>query len=218
MTEPRSPRVRVRRHSERGRYDRDTIDAILDEGLVCHLGVVVDGVPHLIPTMYARSGDRVFVHGAMANRALNALRLGSPASLVVTLLDGLVLARSAFNHSMNYRSVVVVGRAVEVTDPGEKLAAMQALVDQVAPGRWAETRHPSPTEMASTVILALGLDEVSAKVRTGPPLDEPEDLDSEFWAGVIPLRLAPGAPEDAPDMPRPVPLPGYASDYRRGSS
>ena len=217
MSEPKSPRVAVRRHAERGRYDRETIDAILDEGLICHLGVIVDGAPHVIPTMYARKGDVVYVHGAVANQALKAMRLGAPAALVVTLLDGLVMARSAFNHSMNYRSVIVLGHATEVTDEPEKLAAMAALIEQVAPGRWAETRHPNASELASTVILALPLDEASAKVRTGPPVDDPADLDSDFWAGVIPLALRSDAPEPAPEMAAGREAPGYARDYRRSS-
>ena len=217
MAEAPAPSTRstVRRHAERGRYAREVIDAILDEGLICHLGVLVEGRPHVIPTMYARRGDRVFVHGAMSNLALVALREGSPASLVVTLLDGLVMARSAFNHSMNYRSVVVLGEAVEVVEEADKLAAMEALVEQVAPGRWAETRQPNPNEMKSTVILSMTLDEVSAKVRMGPPIDDEGDLASPFWAGVIPLSLQSGAPTDAPDMPNPASPPSYARGYRR---
>ncbi|MEA2647142.1 MAG: uncharacterized protein QOE92_2225 [Chloroflexota bacterium] len=216
-TAPSSDRVRVRRHAERGRYDAETINAILDEALLCHLGVVVDSVPHVIPTMYARVGEVVYVHGALANRAMIALRKGSPLSLVVTLLDGLVMARSAFNHSMNYRSVVVVGTATEVVDHDEKLAAMQALLDHVAPGRWAETRHPNPVELQTTVIFAVPLTEASAKVRVGGPIDNPEDIDSAFWAGVVPLRLESAAPIPAVDMPRPVDPPAYVRGYRRGA-
>jgi nitroimidazol reductase NimA-like FMN-containing flavoprotein (pyridoxamine 5'-phosphate oxidase superfamily) len=212
-----SPRVTVRRHAERGRYDRDTIEAILDEGLVCHLGFTVDGTPQVIPTMYARRGDAVYVHGAVANRALAALRSGSHACLVVTLLDGLVMARSAFNHSMNYRSVVVVGEAAEVTDPDEKLAAMKSLLDQVAPGRWDDARQPSPTEIASTVILVLRLDESSAKVRTGGPIDNEEDMGLGHWAGVIPLTVEAGAPIDAPEVQGRIEAPPYARHYRRAS-
>ena len=215
QSNPGSERTTVRRHSERGRYHREVIDAILDEGLICHLGVTYDGRAHVIPTMYARHGDLVYVHGAMANRALVELRQGGTATLVVTLLDGLVMARSAFHHSMNYRSVVVIGAAVDVVDEVEKLAAMKALVEQVAPGRWSETRHPNRVELSSTVILAIRLDEASAKVRTGPPIDEESDLDSEHWAGVIPLALRSGPPEDAPDMPRVVGAPAYASNYVR---
>jgi len=212
---PSSDRSTVRRHPERGRYEREVIDAILDEGLVCHLGVTYDGRPHVIPTMYARNGDVVYVHGAMANRALAELRQGGTAALVVTLLDGLVMARSAFHHSMNYRSVVVIGAAVEVLDEAEKLTAMKALVEQVAAGRWAETRHPNPAELKSTVILAIRLDEASAKVRTGPPIDEDSDLESPHWAGVIPLSLRSGSPQDAPDMPQVRDVPDYAVDYER---
>ena len=160
----------------------------------------IDGVAMVIPTMYARVGDIVYVHGAAANRTLGALRAGAEASFVVTLLDGLVMARSAFNHSMNYRSVVVVGPTVEVTDKVEKLRAMEALVEHVAPGRWADSRQPTEAEIASTVILALRLDEASAKVRTGPPLDDAADAEFPTWAGVIPLALVSDAPLTAPGV------------------
>jgi nitroimidazol reductase NimA-like FMN-containing flavoprotein (pyridoxamine 5'-phosphate oxidase superfamily) len=169
----------------------------------------------VLPTLYARRGDTVYVHGALANRTLNALRSGAPLSLVVTLLDGLVMARSAFNHSMNYRSVVVYGTAVEVTDPAEKRAAMEALVEQVAAGRWAETRHPTEVELNTTTILAVSLAEASAKVRVGPPIDSPEDMDSAGWAGVVPLSMEAGPPIPAPDMARPQEPPPYARNYRR---
>ena len=165
--------------------------------------------------MYARRGGVLYVHGAMANRALVALRKGSPLSLVVTLLDGLVMARSAFNHSMNYRSVVVVGTATEVLDPREKLAAMEALVEHVAPGRWSETRHPNEAELKTTVILAVSLAQASAKVREGGPIDDPGDLDSENWAGVIPIHLASSAAIPAPDLGPARDVPAYARDYRR---
>lgn len=212
---PASKRVTVRRHSDRGRYDRETIDAILDEGLICHLGFVHDGQPQVIPTMYARRGDVLYIHGAVANRALGALRAGSQACLVVTLLDGLVMARSAFNHSMNYRSVVVLGATTEVTDPADKLGAMEALLEHVAGGRWRDSRQPNEAEIDSTVILVLRLDEASAKVRTGPPIDNPEDLGLGFWAGVIPLGLRPAAPIPAPDLSTPTDPPAYARRYRR---
>ena len=212
---PRSARTTVRRHADRGRYDRATMEAILDEALICHLAVNVDGTPHVIPTMYARSGDQVYVHGATANRALGALRSGSDACLVVTLLDGLVMARSAFHHSMNYRSVVIMGTAREVTDPAEKLQAMEALLEHVAPGRWRDSRPPTRAEFDSTVILALTLDEASAKVRTGGPIDDPDDLGLDFWAGVIPLRMQASGPIDAEDLKPGLATPGYARSYSR---
>ena len=211
----RSGRTTVRRHPERGRYDRETVEAILDEALICHLGVTVDGNPHVIPTMYARRGDVVYVHGAVANRALGALRQGAETCLVVTLLDGLVMARSAFHHSMNYRSVVVVGKAREVTDPTEKMGAMEALVEHVARGRWQDTRHPSQAEFESTVVLALSLAEASAKVRTGGPIDAPEDLELGHWAGVIPLALRADTALDAENLGRDIAVPDYARGYRR---
>ncbi|MFN2463580.1 MAG: pyridoxamine 5'-phosphate oxidase family protein [Candidatus Dormibacteria bacterium] len=214
MTEPRTERSRVRRHPERGRYELEAIHAILDEALLCHLGTVVDGRPHVVPTLHARDGETVYVHGAPANRALTALRGGSEACLVVTLLDGLVMARSAFHHSMNYRSVVVIGPASEVTDREQKLAAMKALVEHVARGRWEEVRQPSETELQSTVILALSLDECSAKIRTGDPIDDETDLGGGTWAGVIPLALRAGAPLTAADVEPGVEVPPSVRDYR----
>ncbi|HEV1997479.1 MAG TPA: pyridoxamine 5'-phosphate oxidase family protein [Candidatus Dormibacteraeota bacterium] len=213
--QPRSRRTTVRRHPERGRYDRHTIEAILDEALIGHLGVTTDGRPHVIPMMYARRGDSVYVHGAAANQALGALRQGAEACLVVTLLDGLVMARSAFNHSMNYRSVVVIGKTREVSDAAEKMAAMEALLEHVARGRWQDTRHPSKAEFASTVILALKLDEASAKVRSGDPVDDPDDLVLIHWAGVIPMSVQPGPAIAARDLATDIPTPSYARRYRR---
>ncbi len=191
MTAQRGPtrRSTVRRLPERGRYDRDTIDAILDEGLVCHVGLVDEGQPFVIPAVYARLGDRVVVHGSAASRLINVLASGAPACLTVTLLDGLVLARSGFHHSMNYRSVVVLGEAQEITDPEEKRRALDAIVEHVVPGRTAEVRPPSQKELRATRVVALGLDEASAKLRTGPPKDDAEDLALACWAGELPLRL-----------------------------
>ena len=188
-----SERTRVRRLPRRGAYDRATIDAILDEALICHLAFSVDGQPYAIPTAYARIGDHVYVHGSAASRMLRAAG-GAPVCFTATLLDGLVLARSAFHHSMNYRSVVVLGGAEEVSDEEERLAAMRALVERVAPGRWAEIRPPNPQELKATTILRLAIAESSAKIRTGPPIDDDEDLALPCWAGVIPLALAAGAP------------------------
>jgi nitroimidazol reductase NimA-like FMN-containing flavoprotein (pyridoxamine 5'-phosphate oxidase superfamily) len=202
---PPSDRARVRRHPERGRYDRASIDAILDEAYVCHLGFVLEGQPYVVPTMFARDGDRVIVHGSAASRMTRTLATGIPVALTVTLLDGLVLARSATNHSMNYRSVVVLGAATPVEEREAKLAAMRVLVERVAPGRWAVVREPSDQELRATTILELPLDEASAKVRTGPPVDDEEDLAREVWAGVLPLGLvATGEPE--PDVYVPVGL------------
>ena len=177
---------------ERARYDRDTIRAILDEGLVCHVGFVADGQPFVIPATYARWDDRLVIHGSAASRMVKALAGGAAACVSVTLLDGLVLARSAFHHSMNYRSVVVVGTATEVVDPQEKLRALEAIVEHVAPGRGASVRPPSEIELRATRVVTLPLDEASAKLRTGPPKDDEDDYALPVWAGEIPLGLEPG--------------------------
>ena len=181
-------RIRIKREPQRGRYDRDTIDAILDEALFCHLGFEVDGQPYVIPTLHARVGDTVYVHGSAASRMLKQLADGVRVCLTVTLFDGLVLARSVFNHSVNYRSVVLLGRATLVPDD-EKLAALQALTEQLAPGRWDEARRPTAQELKATWILTLPIEEASAKVRNGPPEDEPEDEQLPVWAGVVPVHL-----------------------------
>jgi nitroimidazol reductase NimA-like FMN-containing flavoprotein (pyridoxamine 5'-phosphate oxidase superfamily) len=194
-----SERTRVRREPERGVYDRDAIDAILDEGLVCHLGFVHDEQPFVIPTLYARLGDEVYVHGSAASRMLRTLDEGIDACLTVTLVDGIVLARSNFNHSINYRSVVVLGRAAAV-DADEKLRALEAFSDRLVPGRWADVRPPTAKELKATSILRLPLDEVSAKMRTGPPRDEEADYAWPVWAGVIPLSLVPGEPQADPRL------------------
>jgi uncharacterized protein len=182
-------RTRVRREPERGRYERETIDAILDEALYCHLGFVVDGQPYVIPTLHARVGDLLYVHGSSASRMLRHAASGAPMCVTVTLLDGLVLTKSVFNHSIDYRSVVVLGEARPV-EAEEKLEALRAFTEHVAPGRWEEARQPTPLELKATSILALPLTESSAKVRTGPPEDEPEDLDLRVWSGVVPIHLA----------------------------
>jgi uncharacterized protein len=190
---PPSERTRVRRLPRRAAYDRTTIHAILDEGLVCHLAFAAEGQPYAIPTAYARIGDHLYVHGSTASRTLRAAA-GSPVCLTVTLIDGLVLARSAFHHSMNYRSVIVLAAAEEVADEDERLAAMRALVERIAPGRWTEIRPPNPQELKATTILRLSLAEASAKIRTGPPIDDEEDLALPCWAGVVPLALTAAAP------------------------
>jgi nitroimidazol reductase NimA-like FMN-containing flavoprotein (pyridoxamine 5'-phosphate oxidase superfamily) len=190
-----SERSRVRRAPKRADYDRETIDAILDEALVAHLGFVADGQPYVIPTLHARVGDEVYVHGSAASRMVTLLGAGVPACLTVTLVDGLVLARSAFHHSMNYRSVVVLGSARFVEGPEERERALQAFTEQLIPGRWDEVRPPTRQELKGTRVLALPLTEASAKLRAGGPVDDDEDYDLDVWAGVVPLALTPGAPQ-----------------------
>jgi nitroimidazol reductase NimA-like FMN-containing flavoprotein (pyridoxamine 5'-phosphate oxidase superfamily) len=184
----------VRRAPSRADYDRATIDAILDEALIAHLGFAVDGQPYVIPTLHARVGDTVYLHGSAASRMIRTLGAGAPACLTVTLIDGIVLARSAFHHSMNYRSVVVLGEARLVTDSGETLEALEAFTDGIVPGRWAEVRAPNRKELKGTRVLAMTLDEASAKVRSGPPVDDDEDYELDVWAGVIPMALTAAAP------------------------
>ncbi len=207
MTDLRvTPRSTVRRHRERATYDRKLVDAVLDEALICHVGFAVDRRPFVIPTIHARVGDRLYLHGAPANHMLNSLGSGVEACLTATLVDGLVLARSAFRHSLNYRSVCVFGWATEVTDGAEKLAALRALVEHVLTGRAAAgVRPPNESELSGTLVLRLPIDEASAKVRTGPPLDHPDDVGLDVWAGVVPLRTLTEKPVPAPD------LPGYVS-------
>jgi nitroimidazol reductase NimA-like FMN-containing flavoprotein (pyridoxamine 5'-phosphate oxidase superfamily) len=216
MTEPPSTRTRVKRHPERGVYERDGIDEILDEALICHLAwVASDGTPRVIPTIHVRVGDTLYVHGSEASRTLRAVRDGAPVCVEATLIDGLVLARSTPLHSMNYRSVVVFAEAREVTDAGERDLAQRALVEHVVPGRTAEVRAPNTKELKETSILALPLTEASAKIRTGPPLDPPEDLVLPAWAGVLPLRTTHGEAVAAPDLAEGIPVPGYVTGYRR---
>jgi nitroimidazol reductase NimA-like FMN-containing flavoprotein (pyridoxamine 5'-phosphate oxidase superfamily) len=195
-----SPRARVRRLPDRAAYDTDTIAAILDAGIVAHLGFVVDDQPYVIPTLHARVGTAIYVHGSPASRAMRALGAGAPACLTVTHLDGFVLARSAFNHSINYRSVVVLGRAVEVTDPAEKMAALEAFMERVTPGRWAEVRPPNARELKATAVLRMDLAEASAKLRAGGSHDDAGDLETGAWAGVVPVRLVAGPVDPSPDL------------------
>jgi nitroimidazol reductase NimA-like FMN-containing flavoprotein (pyridoxamine 5'-phosphate oxidase superfamily) len=185
-------RTTLHRRPTRGTYDRATVHAILDEALVCHLGFASDGQPFVLPTMFARDGERLFVHGAAASRMLKTLASGVPMCVTVSLFDGLVLARSAFHHSMNYRSVVVLGTAREVTDPAEKVRAMALLVDKVSPGRSQRARAPNEKEVRATQVLVVDLEEVSAKVRVGGPIDDP---DHPVWTGVVPIGLRAGSLE-----------------------
>jgi nitroimidazol reductase NimA-like FMN-containing flavoprotein (pyridoxamine 5'-phosphate oxidase superfamily) len=207
----RTDRTTVKRLAKRASYDRNVIDAILDEALVCHVGFVVYGAPVVIPTIHWRCGDRLYLHGSAASRMLRTLRDGVEVCVTVTLLDGLVLARSAFHHSMNYRSVVVFGRAVEVTGE-EKVVALRDLVEHICRGRSAEARGPNESELRQTIVLSLPIEEASAKIRTGPPIDDEADLSLGVWAGVLPLELTPGEPvTETPE----IPLPPYVRGYRR---
>lgn len=194
-----TPRTELKRHAERGTHDRGVVNAILDEGLVCHLGVNVDGAPRVLPTAHVRVGDAVYVHGARANR-LFAAALSGPACLTVTLLDGIVFARTWFHHSMNFRSAVIYGTFTEVTDPDEKWAALRALIEHAAPGRADETRAPTDAELRSTLVLRLPIVEGSAKVRSGGPLDDAETLADATWAGEVPLALTAGVPRPDPRL------------------
>ncbi len=197
-----TPRTSLRRKPDRGAYDAATVHAILDEALVCHLGFAVDGQPYVIPTIHARRDDRLYVHGAVANRMLRVLQGGAPCCLTVTLVDGIVLARSAFHHSVNYRSVVVLARAQEVESGSEKEEALTAIVEKTMRGRSARCRAPSAAELRAVKVLRLPLDEASAKLRTGPPIDDEPDYALPHWAGVIPLRTVAGEPEPDPRLAR----------------
>src|SRR5712691_168983 len=208
-------RTTLRRLPQRGAFDRRLIDQILDEGFICHVGFVVEGQPFVIPTGYARAGGRLFIHGSQASRMLRTLGQGIEVCVTVTLIDGLVLARSAFHHSMNYRSVVVFGRAAVVEDREEKLAALRALSEHMIPGRWDDVREPNERELQLTTVLSMPLDEASAKVRTGPPLDDEEDYELDVWAGVIPLRLVAETPVDDPRLKAEIAAPDYAREYGR---
>jgi nitroimidazol reductase NimA-like FMN-containing flavoprotein (pyridoxamine 5'-phosphate oxidase superfamily) len=200
---------------KRGVFDREAVYKILDEAFICHVGFVVDGQPFVIPTGYARVEDQLYIHGSAASRMLRALATGIDVCVTVTLLDGVVLARSAFHHSVNYRSVVVWGKARLVESDAEKMTALEAFTEQVVRGRWAEIRWPNEQELKATSVLALPLEEVSAKVRTGPPLDDEEDMNLSVWAGVVPLSLMAAAPITAPDLRVDVAPPDYARHYTR---
>ena len=211
-----TPRTTLKRRPQRGVYEHDAILAILDEALVCHLGFVVDGQPFVLPTAYARIDDQLYLHGSPSNRMLRAGRDGLGVCVTVTLLDGLVLARSAFHHSMNYRSVVLLGTAHEVADPVEKAAAFRALVEHVVPGRYPSIRPPSADEITGTLVLRMAISEGSAKVRTGPPIDDEQDYAVPVWAGVIPLALRSAAPIPDPHLDAAHQPPAYAAAYARG--
>jgi nitroimidazol reductase NimA-like FMN-containing flavoprotein (pyridoxamine 5'-phosphate oxidase superfamily) len=208
-------RTTLKRLPQRGSHDREVINQILDEGFICHVGFVLDGQPFVIPTGYARIGESLIIHGSQASRMLRSLGQGIDVCVTVTLIDGLVLARSAFHHSMNYRSVVIFGRATVVNDSEAKIAALRSLSEHMIPGRWDDVRKPNERELQQTTVLLLPLTEASAKVRTGPPLDDEEDYELDVWAGVIPLRLVADDPVDDPRLSSNTGVPKYAEDYVR---
>lgn len=208
-------RTQVKRLPKRGKYDRETVHSILDAGFVCHVGFSVDGQPFVIPTNYGRSGDTIYLHGSAASRMLRTLSGGVPVSVTVTLVDGLVLARSAFHHSVNYRSVVILGTARLVEDPAEKMEALRVFTEHVMKGRWDDVRQPTEQELKATTVLVLPLEEVSAKVRTGGPLDDEPDYTLPVWAGVLPLETVAKEPVPDPQRKNEPSLPNYMKNYRR---
>ena len=211
-----SKRTEVRRLPKRGQYDPAVLHSILDEGFICHVAFVHEGSPIVIPTSYARSGDIVYIHGSAASRMLRTLDRGVPVSIAVTLVDGLVLARSAFHHSINYRSAVIFGTAVSVNDPEEKNEALRLFTEHVVPGRWAEVRWPAPQELKATSVLKVALNEASAKVRTGGPIDDEEDYQLPVWAGVLPLKIVPGEPVNDQRLASGIAAGPYITGWRRG--
>jgi nitroimidazol reductase NimA-like FMN-containing flavoprotein (pyridoxamine 5'-phosphate oxidase superfamily) len=210
-----TPRTRIMREPQRAVYDREAVNQILDEAFLCHVGFAVDGQPYVIPTSYGRDKDKdvLYIHGSAASRMLRNLDQGVPVCITVTLLDGLVLARSVFNHSMNYRSVVILGTATLVDDPAEKLAALRALSDHILPNRWDDSRQPNEKELKATSVLRLPINEFSAKVRVGPPVDDEEDYAFPTWAGVIPLEITSAQP--IRDERCEQALPAYLKNYSR---
>ena len=208
-------RTKVRRLPDRGKYDSESVYGILDEAFICHVGFVVDGQPYVIPTGFARVNDTLYIHGSAASRMLRTLADGVQVCVTVTLVDGIVMARSGFHSSMNYRSVVILGRATQVEERDEKLAALAAFSEQVMPGRWKNLRETTDAELKGTLVLRLPLEEVSAKVRTGPPKDDEADYALPLWAGVVPLKLTAGNPIDDPRLPKGIEPPDYARNYKR---
>lgn len=208
-------RTTLKRLPKRAEYDREAVYKILDEAFICHVGFTAGDKPIVIPTSYARIDDNLYVHGSAASRMLRSLEEGIDVCVTVTLIDGLVLARSAFHHSINYRSVVIFGTASVVIDPDEKIEVLHALTDHIVPGRWAAVRPPNDSELRSTMVLKLPLVEVSAKVRTGPPIDDEEDYELSVWAGVVPLRLTSGPPIKDDRLPAGIEPPEYATNYVR---
>ena len=214
-TQMPTPRTRLVREAERGVYDRETAYRILDEGFLCHVGFVADGQPFVIPTSYGRKDDRLYIHGSAASRMLRQMKEGVPVCVTVTLLDGLVLARSIFNHSMNYRSVVILGKATPVDDPLEKVEALRLLSEHIIPGRWADARQPNERELKATLVMRVPIEEFSAKVRTGPPIDDEDDYSFPTWAGVVPLETVSRPPINDPRLDPQYEAPPYAAHYAR---
>jgi uncharacterized protein len=214
-SQPPSERTTIKRMAHRAVYDRHIINAILDEGLLCHLGFTLDSQPYVLPTIYARDGERILIHGSAASRMLRSMRSGIPACATVTLVDGLVLARSAYHHSMNYRSVVILGIATEICERSDKVAAMRTIVNHIVPGRWDNVRGPTEAEIRATMVLWLPLNEASAKVRSGPPLDDETDYTLATWAGIVPLSLDAHPPENDPRLPTGIETPSNVRCYRR---
>jgi nitroimidazol reductase NimA-like FMN-containing flavoprotein (pyridoxamine 5'-phosphate oxidase superfamily) len=210
-----SARTRLVREADRAVYDRAAAYKILDEGFICHVGFVVDGQPFVIPTGYGRIGDNLYIHGSAASRMLRRVDEGVAVCVTVTLVDGLVLARSIFNHSMNYRSVVILGNAVAVNEAKEKIEALRLLSEHILPGRWVESRQPNEKELKATLVMRLPIEEFSAKVRQGPPVDDEEDYAFPTWAGVIPLEMVAGKPVDDPRLNPAREAPAYARQYSR---
>jgi hypothetical protein len=208
-------RTKVRRLPDRGKYDAESVYGILDEAFICHVGFVVEGQPYVIPTGFARVNDTLYIHGSAASRMLRTLADGVQVCVTVTLIDGIVMARSGFHSSMNYRSVVILGRATQVEGRDEKLIALAAFSEQVMPGRWKDLRETTDAELKGTLVLSLPLKEVSAKLRTGPPKDDEEDYALPLWAGVVPLKLTAGTPINDPLLPTGIEPPGYARNYKR---
>jgi nitroimidazol reductase NimA-like FMN-containing flavoprotein (pyridoxamine 5'-phosphate oxidase superfamily) len=208
-------RTRLRRLPKRGVFDRESIYSILDEAFVCHIGFVADGQPYVIPTGFGRDGDDLYIHGSSASRMLRTLATGVDLCFTATLIDGLVLARSAFHHSVNYRSVVVLGRASLVETDAEKNRALEVITDHIVPGRWAEVRWPTELELKATTVLKLPINEASAKVRTGPPIDDEEDYSMDVWAGVLPVSLQTGEPAADPRLPDGIEPSEIVSKYAR---
>jgi nitroimidazol reductase NimA-like FMN-containing flavoprotein (pyridoxamine 5'-phosphate oxidase superfamily) len=212
---PKTARNQVKRHPERGQYDSAIIYPIVDEALICHVGFVQDDLPYVLPTLHARQGDTILLHGAKGSRLLRHAEAGGEVCIAITLLDGIVLARSAFSHSINYRSVVVFGRGAIIADEHDRLQALAAFTERLIPGRWADVREPSAVELKQTSIVAVAIESASAKIRIGPPKDAEDDLALPVWAGVLPLCQTSGSPIAAPGLQDGIAVPNYLRDYMR---